>query len=175
MNQSVESLEPSVSPIAKTVALSEDALFTRHADNPILSRSDWPYPINSVFNAGAVRLRDGDTLLLCRVEDKTGLSHLCVARSANGVDGWRIDAEPTLMPNPGEFPEEIWGIEDPRITYVPELAQYAIAYTSYSRGGPGVSLAVTRDFKTFERLVSSCRPKTKMRRCYLAKSMAVGP
>ena len=69
-------------------------------------------------------------MLLCRVEDRRGLSHLCVARSANGIDGWRIDPEPTLMANPREFPEEIWGIEDPRITYVPELEQYAIAYTS---------------------------------------------
>lgn len=55
------------------------------------------------------------------------------------------------MPNPREYPEEVWGIEDPRITYVPELKQYAIAYTSFARGGPGVSLALTHDFKTFER------------------------
>ena len=116
--------------------------------NPILSRKDWPYPVNSVFNAGAVLLDDGDTLLLCRVEDRRGLSHLCAARSANGIDGWRIDAQPTLMANPREYPEEIWGIEDPRITYVPELKQYAIAYTSYARGGPGVSLALTKDFRS---------------------------
>jgi predicted GH43/DUF377 family glycosyl hydrolase len=161
LNQSVESFEASVSPSVKTDSLSKDALFTRHADNPILSRSDWPYPINSVFNAGAVRLHDGDTLLLCRVEDKTGLSHLCVARSANGVDGWRIDAEPTLMPNPRDYPEEIWGIEDPRITYVPELEQYAVAYTSYARGGPGVSLALTGDFKSFERFGVIMPPEDK--------------
>ena len=49
------------------------------------------------------------------------------------------------------YPEELWGIEDPRITYVPELQQYAVAYTSYSKGGPGVSLALTKDFRTFER------------------------
>ena len=129
----------------------EAPLFLRHSDNPILSREDWPYPVNSVFNAGAVRLADGDTLLLCRVEDRTGLSHLCAARSANGVDGWRIDPTPTMIANPREFPEEIWGIEDPRITCVPELGQYAIAFTSFARGGPGVSLALTRDFRTFER------------------------
>ena len=32
-------------------------LFTRYSGNPILSGQDWPYPINSVFNAGAVRCR----------------------------------------------------------------------------------------------------------------------
>jgi predicted GH43/DUF377 family glycosyl hydrolase len=69
----------------------------------------------------------------------------------NGVDGWNIDPTPTLMPDPIQYPEELWGIEDPRITYVPELQQYVVAYTSYSKGGPGVSLALTKDFRSFER------------------------
>ena len=108
-----------------------------------------------VFNAGATLLADGTTLLLCRVEDRRGLSHLCAARSQNGVDGWKIDSEPTLMPSPNEYPEEIWGIEDPRITFVPELQQYAVTYTSYSRGGPGVSLALTKDFRSFAKRFGS--------------------
>jgi glycosyl hydrolase family 130 (putative beta-1,4-mannooligosaccharide phosphorylase) len=95
--------------------------------------------------------RHGTTLLLCRVEDRRGLSHLCAARSRNGVDGWQIDSERTLMADPKNYPEELWGIEDPRITFVPELQQYVVTYTSYSRGGPGVSLALTKDFRTFER------------------------
>jgi len=127
-------------------------LFQRHPGNPILTAADWPYPVNTVFNAGATRLPDGTTLLLCRVEDRSGISHLCAARSANGVDGWQIDPRPTMLPDPKNHPEEVWGIEDPRITFVPELGQYVIAYTSYSYGGPGVSLAVTDDFRHFERL-----------------------
>ena len=140
---------------------TDESLFTRYAGNPILSRKDWPYPVNSVFNAGATRLPDGDTLLLCRVEDRRGLSHLCAARSSNGIDGWRIDARPTLMPDPSNYPEEIWGIEDSRITYVPELGQYAVAYTSFSKGGPGVSLALTKDFKSFERYGVIMQPEDK--------------
>ena len=111
-----------------------ESLLHRHPANPILTSKDWPYRINSAFNAGATLLADGSTLLLCRVEDRRGLSHLCAARSVNGVNGWDIDATPTLMPDPDEYPEELWGIEDPRITYVPELQQYAVAYTSYSKG-----------------------------------------
>src|SRR3979490_463642 len=130
---------------------STDSLLHRHPANPILSSKDWPYRINSVFNAGATLLADGSTLLLCRVEDRRGLSHLCVARSVNGVDGWQIDREPTLLPDVERYPEELWGIEDPRITYVPELEQYAIAYTSYSRGGPGVSLALTKNLRVYAR------------------------
>lgn len=142
-------------------ACAEIPLLMRYGNNPILSRDNWPYPINSVFNAGAVRLADGDTLLLCRVEDRRGISHLCAARSANGVDGWRIDTEPTLLANPREYPEEVWGIEDPRITYVPELKKYAVAYTSFARGGPGVSLALTEDFRSFERYGVIMQPEDK--------------
>jgi len=138
-----------------------EILLHRHPHNPILTAADWPYPVNTVFNAGATLLPDGTTLLLCRVEDRRGISHLCVARSKNGVDGWQIDPEPTLMPDPVNYPEEIWGIEDPRITYVEELGKYVITYTSYSRGGPGVSLALTEDFRHFERYGVIMPPEDK--------------
>lgn len=136
-------------------------LFERHANNPILTAADWPYQINSVFNAGATLLPDGTTLLLCRVEDRRGMSHLCAARSANGVDHWKIDAKPTLPADPENFPEELWGVEDPRITFVPELDQYAICYTAFSRDGPGVAMALTRDFVNFERLGVIASPEDK--------------
>ena len=79
-------------------------LFVRHAGNPILAAKDWPYPVNTVFNAGATRLPDGTTLLLCRVEDFRGHSHLTAARSANGLDGWSIDPHPTLFPDLPDHP-----------------------------------------------------------------------
>lgn len=127
-------------------------LLRRWEKNPILTAADWPYTVNTVFNPGAVLLPDGTTLLLCRVEDRRGISHLCVARSANGIDNWEIELEPSFAPDPSRFPEELWGVEDPRITYVEELGKYAITYTAYSRAGPAVGLALTRDFKNFERL-----------------------
>ena len=133
-----------------------ETLFHRHPQNPILTAADWPYPAHTVFNAGATRLQDGTTLLLCRVEDRRGHSHLCAARSLNGVDGWTIDPAPTLQAEPDKYPEELWGIEDPRITFVEELGRYAVAYTAYSRGGPGVALALTEDFRVFERGQRRC-------------------
>jgi len=136
-------------------------LLRRHPANPILTAADWPYPAHTVFNPGAARLRDGTTLLLCRVEDRRGLSHLCVARSKNGVDGWIIDPEPTMWPDPERYPEELWGIEDPRITFVPELGKFAIAYTAFSKDGPGVALALTEDFRHFERYGLIMQPDDK--------------
>lgn len=126
-------------------------LFRRHENNPILTAAQWPYRANSVFNAGATRLQNGETLLLVRVEDRRGISHLTAARSTDGITDWRIDPQPTLLPDPENFPEEVWGIEDPRITWIEELKRYMIAYTSYSTSGPLVSLAMTNDFREFER------------------------
>ena len=138
-----------------------ETLFYRHEGNPILTAAMWPYPAHSVFNAGATHLKDGTTLLLCRVEDRRGHSHLCGARSPNGVDGWVIDEAPTLSPDPERYPEELWGIEDPRITFVEELGKYAVAYTAYSKGGPGVALALTEDFRSFERYGLVMQPDDK--------------
>ena len=125
-------------------------LFTRYEGNPIIQSTDIPYRVNSVFNAAATRVGD-DILLLLRVEDRRGLSHLTAARSRNGVTDWRIDRQPTLPAEPKQRPEEIWGIEDPRITRVDELDLWAVLYTAYSTGGPLVSLATTTDFEHFDR------------------------
>jgi predicted GH43/DUF377 family glycosyl hydrolase len=136
-------------------------LFRRHKLNPILTAADWPYQINSVFNAGATLLPDGTTLLLCRVEDRRGHSHLSVARSVNGIDDWQIDPQPTMLAEPDKYPEELWGIEDPRVTFIPELNKYAIVYTAYTRDGPGVALAFTEDFRSFERYGVIMPPEDK--------------
>ncbi|HET9495570.1 MAG TPA: glycosidase [Chloroflexia bacterium] len=141
--------------------MENEVLFHRHPANPILTAVDWPYPAHTVFNSGATLLQDGTTLLLCRVEDRRGLSHLCAARSRNGIDGWQIDPEPTLSPDPANYPEELWGVEDPRITYVPELGKYAVVYTAYGPDGPGVSLCLTEDFRRFERLGLAMPPEDK--------------
>jgi predicted GH43/DUF377 family glycosyl hydrolase len=138
-----------------------ETLFHRYQKNPILTAADWPYPAHTVFNPGATILADGTTLLLCRVEDRRGHSHLCAARSKNGLDGWVIDPTPTLLPDPDHYPEELWGIEDPRITYMKEIGKYAIAYTAFGRSGPGVALLLTEDFRSFERFGLVMQPDDK--------------
>jgi predicted GH43/DUF377 family glycosyl hydrolase len=135
-------------------------LFHRHPSNPILSVRDLPYPANTVFNAGAVRVGD-ETILLMRVEDRRGISHLTIARSPDGMGNWKVEPQPALFPQPQTHPEEIWGVEDPRITCLEEQQLWAITYTAYSPAGPLVSLATTTDFCTFERHGSVMPPEDK--------------
>ncbi len=140
---------------------SGSPLIQRYPGNPILTSKDWPYQVHTVFNPAATLLPDGTTILLCRVEDFRGHSHLTAARSKNGVTDWEIDCQPTLGADVQHYPEELWGLEDPRITFLPELGKYAVTYTAYSRGGPGVSLAFTEDFEHFQRMGMIMAPDDK--------------
>lgn len=135
-------------------------LFQRHPRNPILTARDWPYPAHTVFNAGACQMGD-ETILLVRVEDRRGHSHLTVATSKDGVTNWRINAKPSFAPEPVSFPEELWGVEDPRLTWVAERGEWIIAYTAFSPSGPMVSLASTTDFASFSRLGPVMPPEDK--------------
>jgi predicted GH43/DUF377 family glycosyl hydrolase len=134
-------------------------LFKRYEGNPILTPEIWPYPTNAVFNPGAARLNT-ETLLLVRVEDMRGFSHLTVARSPDGFTNWEIDPEPTLEANQSSR-EERWGLEDPRIVWLEEQKQFGITYVSFSEGGPVVSLAITKNFKNFARLGALLPPEDK--------------
>ena len=137
-----------------------EPLFRRDPTNPILTAAAVPYPANSVFNPGAAQVGD-ETILLVRVEDMRGISLLHVARSRDGVSDWQFDAEPLLQADVDHDPEETWGCEDPRVTWLPEREEWAIAYTAYSRRGPLVGLATTRDFRTVRRLGPVMPPEDK--------------
>jgi predicted GH43/DUF377 family glycosyl hydrolase len=144
----------------KLPAMNDAAdLFTRYHGNPVLTPIAWPGPpVNAVFNPGATRLGD-ETLLLVRVEDLSGLSHIAAARSLDGLRDFEIDPDPVLSPH-SDHPEEAAGVEDPRITRL-EDGRFVIAYTAFSAVGPLVSLAVTEDFRSVRRLGPVLPPYNK--------------
>jgi predicted GH43/DUF377 family glycosyl hydrolase len=113
-------------------------LFRRYAGNPILTARQWPDMVNAVFNPGVAEL-NGETILLVRVEDRTGISRLDVARSKDGFTNWIVEPARNFLPQLDSWAEK-WGVED-----------YLIVYTGFSGGGPLICLASTRDFVTFER------------------------
>jgi hypothetical protein len=91
-----------------TVAPVRDGdLFLRASGNPMLTAQQWPGPVNAVLNPGAA-LVDGVTVLLCRVEDRRGISQLTVARSTDAESNWVIDPGPLLSPSEGHL-AEVWG------------------------------------------------------------------
>lgn len=128
----------------------ETPLVRRHEGNPILTKDDVPYPVETVHNAGAVKC-GGEYILLFRSHLRNGRSIIGLARSDDGIR-FRVDPKPFLSPaTQGAFASfEEYGVEDPRIC--PLEGAYYITYSAYSRHGVRIGLARTEDFRTVERL-----------------------
>lgn len=142
----------------------------RYKENPIITakmvNKIWTDPklqVITVHNAGITEY-NGDVLMLFRSHLRNGISILGIARSKNGLDNWVIDAKPAMLPcdknddfavgiNIDEVIEnEQGGVEDPRITKINDT--YYITYSAYHptiAHRVRVSLATTKDFKSFKR------------------------
>jgi len=77
----------------------------------------------------------------------------CASRTkAKKYDCERLDfaLEPQapyeLRPHPG------FGCEDPRVTYIPALESYVMAYTAFGPDGPRIAIAISSDAFHWDRL-----------------------
>jgi len=125
-------------------------LVKRYEGNPILTKDDIPYTIETVHNAGVVKF-DGRYIMLFRSHLATGRSIIGLADSDDGFH-FKARPEPFMLPSKEQpFAEyEEFGVEDPRITFLD--GAYYITYSAYSRHGVRIGLAKTRDFKSIERV-----------------------
>ena len=125
-------------------------IIKRYSGNPILTKADIPYPVETVHNAAVVKHGE-EYIMLFRSHLRTGRSIIGLARSADGFK-FVADPEPFLSPaTEGRFTEyEEFGVEDPRVTKVDD--EYLITYSAYSNSGVRIALAKTRDFVDIERV-----------------------
>lgn len=97
------------------------------------------------FNPGAINV--GDTIhLLYRAVDGSKVSRLGYARASNGAEISIRPSEPVLEPSANW---EEFGCEDPRITSLE--GTFYVTYTAFSKRGPRIALASTKDFSHFEK------------------------
>jgi beta-1,2-mannobiose phosphorylase / 1,2-beta-oligomannan phosphorylase len=103
-----------------------------------------------VLNPAAARGRDGDLYLFPRLVAKGNYSRIGKARVGFrehvpvGVTRLGLALEPAET-------SEQKGVEDPRITFVPRLDLYLMAYTAFGPGGPRVAIAASADLDHWER------------------------
>ena len=122
----------------------------RYGHNPILTKAEIPYPVETVHNAAVVKHEDA-YIMLFRSHLRTGRSIIGLARSPDGFH-FTADPEPFLIPardSPFAAYEE-FGVEDPRVTRLE--GEYIITYSAYSRHGVRIALAKTKDFSQVERV-----------------------
>ncbi|VAX19230.1 FIG01423360: glycoside hydrolase [hydrothermal vent metagenome] len=122
----------------------------RYEGNPVLTKKDVPYRVETVHNAGVTKF-ENRYVMLFRSHLRTGRSIIGIAQSDDGYN-FSASKAPFITPEPdGPFGVyEEYGVEDPRISYVE--GEYLITYSAYSRHGVRIGLGRTRDFKSFERV-----------------------
>jgi len=139
----------------KSVSLNNPVF--RFSRNPILTAKDvnkvWTSPalkVMTVHNAGVAEF-DGKTVMLFRSHLRSGISIIGLASSKDGKTNWKVQKTPALVPEEGNE-DEAGGLEDPRITKIGD--EYVILFSAYNsrvKDRVRISLATTRDFKSFKR------------------------
>ncbi|MBV9282038.1 MAG: glycosidase, partial [Chloroflexi bacterium] len=120
-------------------------------------RPDDPTEAWGVLNPAVIRGRDGETYLFARVVAAGNVSRIRKARVLFDAAGRPAGLERLGFALEPEAPYERrgtseGGCEDPRITYLPLLDRYVMAYTGFGPRGARVALAVSHDLHGWERL-----------------------
>jgi predicted GH43/DUF377 family glycosyl hydrolase len=115
-----------------------------------------PSEVEGVLNPACVRTRGGDLLLYPRCVARGNVSRVGLALGHTAGDrvtfqrlGYALEpAEPyERRDQPGGM-----GCEDPRVTFVPVLDRFVMAYTAFGPPGPRIVLALSDDGYTWTRL-----------------------
>ncbi len=132
------------------MAERKELLIRRWQGNPILTKHDVPYTVETVHNAGVAK-HNGKYVMLFRSHRRNGRSIIGIAESNDGFH-FRVSPDPFLTPSEEEpfASYEEYGVEDPRICATG--GEYLITYSAYSRHGVRVALARTADFERVERV-----------------------
>src|ERR1700686_1154344 len=87
----------------------------RYSHNPILTKAEIPYPVETVHNAAVVKHRN-EYIMLFRSHLRTGRSIIGLARSHDGFR-FTADPQPYLTPDRDSpfAPYEEFGGEDPGV------------------------------------------------------------
>ncbi len=131
-------------------------MIKRYEGNPILTKKDVPYRVETVHNAGVTKYK-GRYIMLFRSHLRTGRSIIGKATSDDGFK-FTVEPQPFMVPSDegifGDYEE--YGVEDPRISFID--GEYLITYSAYSRYGVRIALAKTRDFVSVERVSLISQP-----------------
>jgi predicted GH43/DUF377 family glycosyl hydrolase len=121
-----------------------------------LEPSGDPAEAEGVLNPASTRSREGKLLLYPRAVGKGNTSRIGIVEGTGDPDSLvfrRIGF--ALVP---EMPYEIrsvaggYGCEDPRVTFVPLLDSYVMAYTAFGPEGPRIAIALSDDGYDWKRL-----------------------
>jgi predicted GH43/DUF377 family glycosyl hydrolase len=131
----------------------------RYAGNPIVTPDMIP-GANAVFNSSVARV--GNRYVgVFRVEKREGFQSLRVAWSEDGINGWNFEPNEILVPTEEPFKTYEEARYDPRITRIDADDAWYICHASENRFGCQISVARTRDFKSYEKIAVAAEPTNR--------------
>jgi predicted GH43/DUF377 family glycosyl hydrolase len=109
-----------------------------------------------VLNPGVTRDRHGNLLMYPRMVASGNVSRIGLARGIESDDVVTFERMGVVLEPDQSFEQRSayggHGCEDPRITFVPSLDAYIMAYTAFGPHGPRIALAISVDAYSWSRL-----------------------
>ena len=142
----------------------------RKRSAPVIAAADLPYPSSLVFNAGVIKYR-GEYVMVFRNDYGTDRdayenrnvrfagTSVGIARSKNGVDGWRFDPVPLIDSNDPDKDPEIRRFYDPRIIQIGDRLLLCLAMDT-RHGIRGAIGELSADLSAW-RLISTSVPENR--------------
>jgi predicted GH43/DUF377 family glycosyl hydrolase len=122
----------------------------------VLQPDGTPDEVEGVLNPACVRVRSGELLMYPRCVAAGNVSRIGLTRARGSVDDPSFERLGyALQP---DMPYEVrtvpggMGCEDPRVTFVPVLDRFVMAYTAFGPDGPRIIVALSDDGYTWTRL-----------------------
>ncbi|MDQ2663662.1 MAG: glycosidase [Candidatus Eremiobacteraeota bacterium] len=119
----------------------------------VLEPNGDPSESEGTLNPACARSRDGRLLLYPRDVAAGNISRVGLVRASEDLhrferSGFALEpqADYEVRPHPG------YGCEDPRVTFVPALDRYVMAYTAFGPQGPRIAVALSEDGCVWVRL-----------------------
>ena len=108
-----------------------------------------------ILNPAAVRGPQNELLLYPRCVARGNVSRIGTVQADPSRDGIEVRKLGFALEPQAPYerrPRGGYGCEDPRVTYIPALKAYVMAYTAFGPDGPRVAFAISNDAYRWERL-----------------------
>ncbi|PZR58328.1 MAG: glycosidase [Candidatus Meridianibacter frigidus] len=121
----------------------------------VLEPSTAPDEALGVLNPACARTRNGTLLLYPRDVARGNISRIGLVRANPAESFYRFERLGYVLQPEAEYERREhsgYGCEDPRVSYIEALDQYAMTYTAFGPHGPRVAIALSDDGYSWQRM-----------------------
>jgi predicted GH43/DUF377 family glycosyl hydrolase len=122
----------------------------------VLSPDGSPLEREGVLNPASATTRDGALLIYPRAVAEGNVSRIELCRGTRSGEALSFERQGFVLEPDAPYEQRTvpggMGCEDPRVTFVPVLDRFVMAYTAFGPQGPRIAVALSNDGYHWERL-----------------------